>query len=149
MRIGELARRTGLTRDTIRFYEREGLIESHPSADATNNYRIYPEELVERLAMIGDAREAGLPLADIRALTECMEFGDRPDFDAEAFLAAKIAELRRTIASARKLLHAMEATKRALDRGPLEWREDAGSGAKASQSAPSEARRNRPHQRRG
>ncbi|MFM7334035.1 MAG: MerR family transcriptional regulator [Tabrizicola sp.] len=66
MRIGELATRSGLTRDTIRFYERNGLIASSPGEDATNNYRDYSEDVLIWLTFLTGAREAGLSIADLR-----------------------------------------------------------------------------------
>jgi len=47
MRIGELAKRSEVSRDTIRFYERNGLIFSMPSDSGTNSYREYFEERSE------------------------------------------------------------------------------------------------------
>lgn len=114
MRIGELARRSGLTRDTIRFYEREGLIASEPSADPSNDYRNYPEELVERLQMITEARAVGLSVADLAQLLRAMEgFGDA-GFDADAFLDDKIAEVTALIAQSRRLLDTLRQTRAAL-----------------------------------
>lgn len=66
MRIGELAEKTGLTRDTIRFYERNGLITSVDGGEATNNYRDYPTDSVALLGFLAGAREAGLSVADLR-----------------------------------------------------------------------------------
>jgi DNA-binding transcriptional MerR regulator len=66
MRIGELATRTGLSRDTIRFYERNGLLTSAPGEDQTNNYRDYAEDTVAWLVFLSGAREAGLSIADLR-----------------------------------------------------------------------------------
>ncbi len=124
MRIGELAKRTGLSRDTIRFYEKHGLIESVPDAEPTNTYRDYPEALVEQLAMIGEAREAGLSVADLAELTRHIDRSATEAFDAEAFLDEKIAEVTRTIEKAQRFLAFLEATKAALEVGPLEWRAD-------------------------
>ena len=124
MRIGELAKRTGLTRDTIRFYEKHELIASKESGQPSNDYRDYAEELVERLEMIIAARDAGMSIADLKTLVLHMETGPSDDFDVEAFTDAKIVELRRTIANARKFLRLLEATKSALAAGPVEWRKD-------------------------
>ena len=124
MRIGELAKRTGLSRDTIRFYERHGLIESVPDAEPTNPCRDYPEQVVEQLAMIVEAREAGLSVADLSELTRHIERSHREVFDAEAFLDTKIAEVTQTIAKAQRFLAFLEAARAALDVGPVEWREE-------------------------
>ena len=65
MRIGELAKRAEVSRDTIRFYERHGLIRSRQDPEADNNYRIYPEDALITLEVIRDAQAAGLSIADI------------------------------------------------------------------------------------
>ena len=122
MRIGELAKRTGLTRDTIRFYERHELIASKDSDEASNDYRDYPDELVERLEMIIAARDAGMSVSDLQTLIQHMETGPSDEFDAEAFMDAKIVELRRIISNARKFLRLLEQTKSALAAGAVEWR---------------------------
>ena len=68
MRIGEVAKRTGLGIETIRFYEREGLLlepERRPSG-----YRQYDEATVERLGYIRRAKELGFTLTEIKELLE-------------------------------------------------------------------------------
>lgn len=119
MRIGELARKTGLSRDTIRFYERAGLIESHPSKTARNTYRDYPERLVEELTMITAARNAGFSVADVQ-LFVCGAATDDLDFD---YLETKIAELELRQRQTRHLLSLLRQTKAAIAKGPVEWRE--------------------------
>lgn len=123
MRIGELAKRTGMSRDTIRFYEREGLIESLPSRDPANSYRDYPEMLVERLAMIAEAREAGLSVADLTLLITAMETGGDGTFDANAFIDAKIAQVEDMLAKSQRFLNTLTATREALNVLPEEWRD--------------------------
>lgn len=123
MRIGELAKRTGLSRDTIRFYERHGLIESMPQAEATNTYRDYPDGLVEQLAMIVEAREAGLSVNDLTELTQHIARSHQYPFDAETFIDTKIAEVQRTIEQAQRFLAFLEMTKSAFAHGPVEWRD--------------------------
>ncbi|MCX4762178.1 MerR family transcriptional regulator [Streptomyces sp. NBC_01275] len=62
MRIGELAARTNMTRDTIRFYEKVGLVEGRRSA---NGYRDFAPETVEWLAYVRTAQTLGFSLAEI------------------------------------------------------------------------------------
>ncbi len=64
--IGELAGRCGVSRDTIRFYEREGLL---PQPRRTpSRYRVYDSVAQERLAFIRRAQHIGFSLGDIREL---------------------------------------------------------------------------------
>lgn len=68
MKIGEIAKRSGIGIETIRFYEREGLLlepERRPSG-----YRQYDQSTVERLEYIRRAKELGFTLAEIRELLE-------------------------------------------------------------------------------
>lgn len=68
MKIGEVAKRSGTGIETIRFYEREGLLlepERRPSG-----YRQYGEATVERLDYIRRAKELGFTLAEIKELLE-------------------------------------------------------------------------------
>jgi DNA-binding transcriptional MerR regulator len=116
LRIGELSRRTGLSRDTIRFYEREGLIASRASENASNSYRAYPEETLERLSMINQARAAGFSVADLRRLFQGLDGMAEASFDAEGFLDEKMTELRRLIAGTRRLIRLLAQTKAALAR---------------------------------
>lgn len=66
LKIGELAERSGVSRDTIRFYEREGLL-PRPQRTATR-YRIYTDEDVDRVLFVRQAQAIGLTLDGIREL---------------------------------------------------------------------------------
>lgn len=68
MKIGEVAKRSGIGIETIRFYEREGLLlkpERRPSG-----YRQYDEATVERLNYVRRAKELGFTLAEVKELLE-------------------------------------------------------------------------------
>ncbi|MET8446986.1 MerR family transcriptional regulator, partial [Streptomyces sp. NPDC005209] len=62
MRIGELAEQTGMTRDTLRFYEKVGLVEAQRLA---NGYRDFPPETVPWLLYVRTAQALGFSLAEI------------------------------------------------------------------------------------
>src|SRR3954470_3521522 len=68
IRIGQLAARSGVSRDTIRFYERAGLLPK-PRRTATR-HRIYDEKSAEQIRFIRRAQDLGLTLDDIRQLIE-------------------------------------------------------------------------------
>ncbi len=71
MKIGILAEATGTPVETIRFYEREGLLP--PPARAENNYRMYLPVHVERLAFVRQCRNLDMTLDEIRALLALRE----------------------------------------------------------------------------
>ena len=68
MRIGELARRTGTEIDTVRYYEKAGLMPAPPRQG--NGYREYDERHVECLAFIRHCRALDIPLNDIKRLLD-------------------------------------------------------------------------------
>lgn len=90
MQIGELSARTGITRDTLRFYEKLGFIRA---ARRPNGYRHYPPETVQLLDFIAMAKSLGFTLAEIEAelpaLAEAGISGER----ISAILTSKIATI--------------------------------------------------------
>jgi DNA-binding transcriptional MerR regulator len=66
LRIGEVARLTGVTVEALRFYEREGLLPT--SIRSTNGARRFPSGVVERVGFLRQAQAAGLTLRDIKHL---------------------------------------------------------------------------------
>ncbi len=70
MKTKQVTQLTGLTKDTIRFYEKEQLIPP-PSRDV-NGYRIYSEKTVEQLNMITMAKNLGFTLKEIKDLTQLL-----------------------------------------------------------------------------
>ncbi|OVZ59114.1 Cd(II)/Pb(II)-responsive transcriptional regulator [Pigmentiphaga sp. NML080357] len=73
MKIGELAARTSTPVETIRYYEREGLLP--PPARTSGNYRIYGDSHVERLQLVRNCRALDMTLDEIRRL---LRFCDAP-----------------------------------------------------------------------
>lgn len=101
MRIGELAGRTGCSVETIRYYEREGLL-PEPERSA-GNYRLYGGAHLERLAFIRNCRTLEMSLDEIRVL---LGLQDRPGQDCRqvnVLLEAHIAHVGRRIAELRNL----------------------------------------------
>ena len=74
LKIGELAKRTDLLVETIRYYEREGLLPDPPRSDG--NYRLYSETHLERLQFVRHCRSLDMTLEEIRDL---LRFRDAPD----------------------------------------------------------------------
>ncbi|KQN42991.1 transcriptional regulator [Serratia sp. Leaf50] len=65
MRIGELCAKAGLPRDTVRYYERQGLLEKIPQPNVSNNYKVYSAVDLQRLKMIKHAKMLGFTLSEI------------------------------------------------------------------------------------
>ncbi|MGW6392195.1 MerR family transcriptional regulator [Streptomyces sp. NPDC055103] len=70
MRIGELARRTGVSPRALRHYEQAGLL---TSVRAENGYRVYEEGAVARVSNIRYLLDAGLTLDDVSAFRSCLD----------------------------------------------------------------------------
>jgi DNA-binding transcriptional MerR regulator len=68
MRIGEVARRTGLTVHALRFYERKGLLPR--AARGPSNYRQFTARSIERLTFIREAQELGFTLSEVRTFVD-------------------------------------------------------------------------------
>ena len=79
MKISQLAQATDTPVDTIRYYEREGLLSEPARGD--NNYRMYGPEHAERLAFIRQGRGLDMSLGEIRTL---LAWRDQPDADCGA-----------------------------------------------------------------
>jgi MerR family copper efflux transcriptional regulator len=108
MRIGELARRTGTTTKTLRFYEDAGLL---PETDRLpSGYRDYPADSLDRVGFIRLAQAAGFTLRQIGQILHIQD-GGHPTCEHVAQLVAqrldevqqRIAELRQTEAQLRGL----------------------------------------------
>jgi DNA-binding transcriptional MerR regulator len=93
MRIGELARQVGISTQTIRYYERQGLMGAFPSQRSQSNYRMYPEDSIERLRTINRAKELGFSLSEILALSRLWDSGRLKHQQQIAALQKKLDEL--------------------------------------------------------
>ena len=86
MKIGELSKATGTKVETIRYYERIGLLPSPPRT--SGNYRSYGPDERQRLAFIRHSRDLGFTIEQIRSL---LDLSDHPERDCET--ADQIASL--------------------------------------------------------
>ncbi len=101
MTIGRLARAAGVNVETIRYYQRVGLIEEPPRP--VSGYRRYPPETVGRIRFIKRAQELGFRLREIR---ELLDLGEGHCADVKARAQAKREHVARQIAD----LQALQAT---------------------------------------
>ena len=70
MLIGELVERTGLTKDTIRFYEKKGLISLDRKSRRENNYKEYSDQVLDKLMLIRKLKDMGFTLNEIDTFLE-------------------------------------------------------------------------------
>jgi DNA-binding transcriptional MerR regulator len=95
MRIGELARRTGVSERSLRYYEKEGLLSSERT---TGGHRRYAERAVDRVIRIQELYAAGLCSEKIAELLPCIRDEDGgPSERATSKLVAQLTEERARI----------------------------------------------------
>lgn len=94
--IGELAARSGVTPDTLRYYERLGLLA--PPHRTSGGFRVYPGETLDRLRFIKQAQMVGLTLQEIAALVTYQDQGGmRRCRHVRDLLRGKLGELEATL----------------------------------------------------
>lgn len=94
-RIGDLARATGARVETIRWYEKQGLLS--PPARTSGNYRIYGEAALARLSFIRRARDLGFSLGQVRAFLDLSEKQDSDCASVDVLAAAHLVDIDRKI----------------------------------------------------
>jgi len=92
MKIGELASKAGLNSQTIRYYEREGVL-PEPRRRYDSGYREYDHNALERLLFIKQAKNAGFKLSDIKQLFDLELLPEEACCDVQALLNDRIHEL--------------------------------------------------------
>ncbi len=107
--VKELARLTGLTPRTLRYYDSIGLL--CPRRGRENDYRFYGSEEVDRLQQILLYRDMGVPLEEIRKLL------DAPGFDREAALREHLTRLRERRREVDALIRAVQNTLHTIEGG--------------------------------
>lgn len=90
MSIGELARRSGLSTPTIRYYEERGIL---PRASRQGGRRVFDDTALDRLLMVECAKQAGFSLREIRQLFEGFPAGTPAAARWKKLATAKLAEV--------------------------------------------------------
>jgi DNA-binding transcriptional MerR regulator len=111
--IGEVAARTGETRDTIRYYERIGLVPKPIRTEA--GYRQYREGIVNRLALIRNAQRFGFSLREIARFLGIRDGGGKPCHDVRVAAQRMLEAADRQITEMLETRKQMRATLKAWD----------------------------------
>lgn len=114
--IGELSRRTGCNIETIRYYERIGVL---PPPDRVGRYRRFADADIRRLGFVRRARELGFTLDEVRALLQLSQSDGR----------SACGDVRRISAAHLSAVRARIADLRAMERVLAETIRECGSGA--------------------
>ena len=101
MTVGKLATQAGITPDTVRYYERAGLLA--PPERTSSGYRTYDQDALERLRFIRGAQRVGLRLREIQELIDVMDRGACPCGHASRLIDERLAEVDDEIEHLREL----------------------------------------------
>jgi MerR family copper efflux transcriptional regulator len=106
LKIGQVAQRAGVGVETVRFYERHGLVDEPPRTES--GYRQYSEEAVSRLRFIRRAKSLGFSLVDIRELIS-LRLDTATDVGEVRWRAqAKIGEIEEKVVDLQRMRQALE-----------------------------------------
>jgi len=122
MRIGELAKATGVSTRSLRYYEEQGLL---PARRRANGYREYDEQAIPLVAFIQDLYRAGLPSELVREIIPCT--GPDAEQGDCAALAARVERVRDRLATQEQRL---AEQRRTLERYLAEAAIPAGPGSR-------------------
>ena len=114
MTIGHLAQQTGANIETIRYYERIGLL---PAPLRRGRYRSYDPTDVARLGFVRRSRELGFSIKEVRALLDLATGGHETCAEARDLAAAHLRDVRTRIADLRRMERALATTVQACDAG--------------------------------
>jgi MerR family copper efflux transcriptional regulator len=103
--IGQVARQAGVGVETIRFYEREGLLEEPPRRDS--GYRQYSEQVITRIHFIQRAKRLGFSLKEIAELLILRVDAQTPCEEVKQRTEAKIAEVEQKLIELQRMRQAL------------------------------------------
>jgi MerR family transcriptional regulator, copper efflux regulator len=95
--IGEVAKRSGLSVKTVRYYTDIGLLDPQVRRSPSSSYRLYGPEVLSRLAFIRRTQSLGLSLTEIRDILEIHDQGTLPCGQAKHYLEDKLADIETQI----------------------------------------------------
>lgn len=105
--IGQLAGAAALPTSTVRYYERQGLLQ--PAKRRENNYRVYHYDMLQRLRFIRAAQATGFTLADVRMLLTLCD-GDTPLCqDVQPLLVKRLDEVTQRLQAMQHLQRLLQA----------------------------------------
>ena len=115
--IGDLARATDTKVETIRYYERVGLLPQ--PARTAGNYRLYAPAHLARLSFIRRSRELGCSIDQVRALLSLADQKDRSCAEVDEIAREHLAEVDAKIIALKKLRRELDAIIRRCDVGTI------------------------------
>ncbi len=117
MTIGKLSDSAGVNIETIRYYERIGILPAPPRS--AGGYRIYDFEYVKRLKFVRRCRELGFTLKKIRDLLRLVDSHNYNCNDVKAITSGQLGEVRHKISDLKKLERILKNMTDKCDRGKV------------------------------
>lgn len=111
--IGKIAKGAGLGIETVRFYEKEGLIE--PPARTESNYRLYPQRDIVRLRFIKRAKSLGFSLKEIKELLSLKHGAGASKAEVKEQTKAKIIDIEQKIRDLIRIKETLESLEISCD----------------------------------
>ena len=111
-RVGELAKAAGVSADTLRHYEKKGLLRPQRSR---NGYREYPQHAIERVRMIRQALAVGFTLDELSEVFKVLDRGGAPCHEVRNLAATKLADLESHLENVMALRNALRDSLRDWD----------------------------------
>jgi DNA-binding transcriptional MerR regulator len=105
VRIGQLARSADVKIDTVRYYEKQGLISAKRT---TNGYRTFDNADLDRLRFIRRCRKLGMSLPEVRHLLGVVDQPETDCITVDRLIKRKIEEVRDRVASLQALEHELQ-----------------------------------------
>jgi len=107
MKIGDIARKSGLAPSAIRYYEKAGLL---PAPRRQSRQRNYDPEILARIAIIKLARDAGFTIRETKVFLTGFSDDTKPSARWRLLATGKLAEIDRTLAQARRMKRLIETS---------------------------------------
>lgn len=112
-RSGQLAAKAGVSADTLRHYERHGLLAA--ARRLPNGYRVYPPEALDRVLLIQRALSVGFGLDELAKLLRARDRGQAPCREVRALAARKLEDVEEQLESLASFRATLQATLRDWD----------------------------------
>lgn len=105
--VGQLAKEAGVSSDTVRFYEKHGLLPAPPRSGA--DYRLYDRDALRRVRFIRKAQTIGFSLAEIRRILRLSDRGDTPCDCVFAIAEATLEDTKQKISELTRLRDSLQS----------------------------------------
>ena len=117
LKRAQFAQRTGSNLETVRYYEKIGLLPEPPRS--ANDYRLYDQSHVDRLRFIMRGRELGFSIEEIRGLLLLVDGGDYTCAEINSVAVTHLNDIRLKIADLKKLAVILEGMASQCSKGQL------------------------------